>query len=218
MKEDRLFHGEIYHIFNRSIAGFKIFKEDVDKLRFLQALIYYLKKDKNDSLSSFLRKREKVEGSLILLSGESSVAKFIAYCIMPDHYHLVVKILDSTEFSKYLNDVENSYTRYFNIKNGRKGPLWEGRFKRKRVETEEQLLHLTRYVHLNPTSDGLVKKPEDWRFSSYREYLEKPEVLGKVITELRIDSPKVYKNFVESQKEYQKRLKEIRRLLFDESL
>lgn len=216
MKEDKLYVGEIYHIFNRSIAGFKIFSEDTDKLRFFQALVYYLSPNRQKSLSSFLNTGEKLDTSLLLLSKDSSVAKFIAYCIMPDHYHLVVKVLDSSAFSKYINNVENSYTRYFNIKKGRKGPLWEGRFKRKRVDTEEHLLHLTRYVHLNPTSNGLVKRPEEWKYSSYKEYIKKPEVLQEVLTELRINSPEAYKDFVDSQKDYQKKLKEIRRLLFEE--
>ena len=65
----------------------------------------------------------------------------------------------------------NSYTRYFNEKIKRKGPLWEGRFKKVLVNSDEQLLHLTRYVHLNPVSAGIVEKPEDWPCSSYREYI-----------------------------------------------
>ncbi len=210
-----LYPNEIYHIFNRSIAGFRIFGEEEEKQRFLQTLIYYLNK-KELSLSVFLRKNKAFYDNLLLASEKSNIGKIIAYCVMPDHYHLVVKIRDSAGFSRYINDVENSYTRYFNTKKERKGPLWEGRFKRVRVKTEEQLLHLTRYIHLNPTSDNLVDKPEKWKFSSYRDYISNPKILKEFVRELSIIDPKKYKEFVESRKDYQRKLKEIRKLLFKE--
>ena len=62
----------------------------------------------------------------------------ISYCVMPDHYHLVVKILKEAIFSKYINDLENSYTRYFNVKFDRKGPLWQNSYKAVRIKTNEQ--------------------------------------------------------------------------------
>ncbi|MCM8826817.1 MAG: hypothetical protein NC904_04785 [Candidatus Omnitrophica bacterium] len=74
-----------------------------------------------------------------------------------------------------MSRVSNSYARYFNIKYGRRGPLWEGTFKNVLVNNDEQLLHLTRYIHLNPTTAFLVERPEDWSFSSYREYLDKED-------------------------------------------
>ena len=217
MDDQKLYKNEIYHLFNRSIAGFKIFKNDKDIRRFLQALAYYATEEGKYSLSVFLKKNKNFNYNLLLLP-QNTIVKFIAYCIMPDHYHLVVKVKDPLRFSKYINDVENSYTRYFNTKTGRRGPLWESRFKRVRVETDEQLLHLTRYVHLNPTSDGLVRKPEEWRFSSYKDYINSPKILREVLYEITITSPKLYKEFVDSRKDYQRKLKEIRRLLFRETV
>jgi putative transposase len=70
-----------------------------------------------------------------------------------------------------MSNVLNSYTRHFNNRTRRRGPLWQSRFKSVEVETDEQLIHLTRYIHLNPTTSNLAKKAEEWEYSSYKEFL-----------------------------------------------
>ena len=100
---------------------------------------------------------------------------------------------------------------------GDKGPLWEGRFKKVRVINDEQLLHLTRYVHLNPVTSNLIKYPEQWDASSYQEYLNSqhsPERMTCFEDILDID-PDVYRAFVEERKDYQQELKKIKDMLFD---
>ena len=134
---------------------------------------------------------------------------------MPDHYHLLVKILKERIFSKYINDVENSFTRFFNIKFERKGPLWQTDFRAVRIKSNEQLLHVSRYVHINPTTSFLVKKPEDWKLSSYRDFINDDKVLSEYINEISIRSGKEYKKFIDDQIDYQRKLKQIRRLTLD---
>lgn len=112
-----------------------------------------------------------------------------------------------------MKNILDSYTRYFNIKNKRKGPLWQGRFKSVLVENDEQLLHLTRYIHLNPTSDGLVNFPEDWFYSSYNEYLKRSDDKICNYSEHIYIDPEKYKEFVESRENYQKQLNVIKHLL-----
>ena len=111
--------------------------------------------------------------------------------------------------------VLDSYTRYFNKKIGRKGPLWEGRVKKVFVESDEQLLHLTRYVHLNPVSAGIVKKPEDWVYSSYREYIGMKK--GKVCNKEKFFdfSKEEYKKFVEDRIDYQRNLEIIKHIILE---
>jgi len=70
-----------------------------------------------------------------------------------------------------MGNILKSYSLYFNSMNNRKGPLWENRFRNVLVKTDEQLLHLTRYLHLNPVTAYLVEKPEYWEYSSCHEYL-----------------------------------------------
>ena len=109
----------------------------------------------------------------------------------------------------------NSYTRYFNIKHGRKGPLWEARFKSVRAETDQQLLHLTRYVHLNPATAKLVETPAEWSFSSYKEYLYPGTSDICTFKDVLMISPDTYKEFVEDRLGYQRELAEIKALLLE---
>ena len=80
---------------------------------------------------------------------EDYLVEIIAYCFMPTHIHLILRQLKKDGISIFMGKILNSYTRYFNLKNKRKGPLWESKFKNVEVVTDEQLLHLTRYIHLN---------------------------------------------------------------------
>ena len=134
---------------------------------------------------------------------------------MPDHYHLLVKILDKKSFIKYINNLEASFTRYFNIKFKRKGPLWQSAFKSVHVKNNEQLLHLSRYIHLNPTTAGLTDSPEKWVFSSYWQYINDDGLLKNILTEISISDKNIYKIFVENRVDYQKKLSLIKKLVFD---
>ena len=99
----------------------------------------------------------------------------------------------------------------------RRGPLWESRFKSVMVTTDEQLLHLTRYIHLNPTTANLVNEPHDWVFSSYREFLEEIQDEEKVCNyskSLNIDTEE-YKEFVSSRIGIQQELARIKEICLD---
>ncbi len=134
---------------------------------------------------------------------------------MPTHLHLILKQLKENGISIFMGNLLNSYSRYFNIRYKRKGPLWEGRFKSILIENGEYLLHLTRYIHLNPTTANLVRKPEDWELSSYKEYiLNKKDALCDYSDLLDI-SKKSYREFVEDRISYQKELHKIKRLILE---
>jgi putative transposase len=112
--------------------------------------------------------------------------------------------------------VLDSYTRYFNKKINRKGPLWESKIKKVKVISQEQLLHLTRYIHLNPTTAGLVKKPEEWQYSSYREYIGLENTKMCVKERFFDFSKKEYKKFVEDRTDYQKSLNLIKNIILEQ--
>ena len=207
--------GAIYHVFNKSILGEKIFRERNNAKRFSSLLYYYNTGETLQSFSDFIKSKKGFIKQNLLIPREKALVKFIAYCIMPDHYHLVVKVLVDNSLPYFIGKVENSFTRYFNKKTKRKGPLWQSRFKAVEVKTNEQLLHLTRYIHLNPTSDDLVKKPEDWEWSSYREYIGNEKVLGEYLNEIEVTTVQQYRRFVEERKDYQRRLKELRKLMIE---
>ncbi len=213
-KKNYFLKDEFYHVFNKSISNYGIFKDDKEKEKFITTLDYYNKNKRKISLSAYLNKIGDYLPNLNEQEDYSGI-KFICYCIMPDHYHLLVKIIKDNFLSKYVSDVENSFSRSFNIKFNRSGPLWQSRFKSVRISSHEQLLHVTRYIHLNPTTSYLVSKPEDWQYSSYMKFISSQKFLKKKVSEISISNPKMYKRFVEDQIDYQRKLKLIKKQMID---
>ncbi len=206
--------GEFFHVFNKSIAGFGIFKDPMNCQRFIYTLDYYNNLFVKEKLSNVIRSNKYHYENLIYVRDNQKV-KMLCFKIMPTHYHLVVKVNKDNVLSKYIGDVENSYTRFFNQKFDRKGPLWQSRFKAVRIETEEQLLHITRYVHLNAVTSRLVNLPEDWPFSSYKDFISDKKILKEIITEISISDSNQYKKFVENNIDYQRKLHLIKKQIIE---
>lgn len=217
IRKDPLVNGEYYHIFSRSIAKYVVFNDNEDYTRFLELLTLYRFVDFNYKYSTFknlqLINQRAVIDSLIKRS--DVLVEIVAQSPMPTHIHLVLKQIADDGISKYMAKVLNSYTKYFNARHRRIGPLWEGHFKNVLVKTDEQLLHLTRYAHLNASSAGLVDNPFDWEYSSLKEYCE--EVPNGIcqFKDIIDMSPQKYKKFVLDQKSYQRSLSIIKNILID---
>lgn len=202
-----------YHIFTKSIAGYKVFYSDEDYRRMIQTLDFYTFEKPICKLSDYLENKEK--NKIIEEKIQNKIIKIIAYVLMPTHFHLILMPLRDNIVSQYMNTTLKSYSKYFNFKYKRKGPLWESRFKAVLVTANEQLIHLTRYIHLNPVTAYLVNKPEEWQYSSYHEYIK---VCNDGICDFSeyIDiTPSYYKQFVNERIEYQRELAKIKDLLFE---
>ena len=136
---------------------------------------------------------------------------------MPTHIHLLLKQLIDNGISRYMKNLLDSYSKYFNIKHKRKGPLWESRFKNVLVKTDEQLLHLTRYLHLNPVTAYLVNSPEDWDYSSYGQYLDsKIDYPFCDFSDVLKINPEEYEKFVNDRIDYQRSLAKIKELIIED--
>jgi len=211
--------GKVYHITTKSIAGYVIFNNEKEYFRMKQLIQYYRFKNPSVSFSYFVRWRKDKDEFVGRkdFQDKENLIQLIAYCFMPTHIHLILQQLRKNGISIYMNRVLNSYTRYFNTKHHRKGPLWTGRFKRVLMETDEQLIHLTRYVHLNPVTAYLVDKPEHWQLSSYHEYIAKEPIKDKIckFKHLVEIEPGEYKKFVNNQISYQKELAAIKNLILE---
>lgn len=210
---------EYYHVFNKSIAKFIIFNSDEEYQRMMQTIMYYQVVKRNYPLSDFLRlNKNKLTGSInSTFEKNISLVQIITFCLMPTHIHLLLKQNFENGISIYMGNVLNSYARYFNKKHKRKGPLWESRFKAVHVETDEQLWHVSRYIHLNPTTAQLVSKPELWEYSSYVKFTKTSgnDFLPTATNILNCTS-KEYQKFVEDQIFYQRELASIKHLTIDE--
>ncbi|MFH0764722.1 MAG: transposase [Candidatus Omnitrophota bacterium] len=212
----------VYHVFNKSIAGFVIFNNESEFNRMLKLFQYYKYEKSYYSFSKFTElQKSKIENRKIelplLKEGGKSVA-IISYCVMPTHFHLILKEIKENCVPTFMSKMLNSYARYFNIRHNRKGHLWEGTYKKVLITSDEQLLHLTRYIHLNPVTAYLVNKPEEWPYSSYKEYLKigiKPSEIICDHTDLFNITPSAYKEFVESRISYQRELAKIKELLLE---
>ena len=163
----------VYHVCSKSIAGYEIFRNISEFDRMVNLVSYYNQRDLQQSYSDHIRYGNSDGHDIIEKQEGEDLLKIIAYCIMPTHLHLLLMQKSEWDITNYMRKILNSYSHYFNRSTKRKGPLWEGKFKNIKVENDDQLLHLTRYLHLNPSTSYDVKKPEHWVHSSYLEYLGK---------------------------------------------
>ncbi len=171
MKLEVLENGHYYHIFNRGINGCAIFKNDENKVYFLNLMDKYL----------------------------TNRVSILSYCLMGNHFHFVVRIIDNEKVvTQALSNLFNAYAKAFNKQQSRTGSLFDKHFKRIKLNNEDYLKYLIIYVHLNPRYHLNVRF-ETYKFSSYQSILSKIEtkVSRKEVLELFDD----VENFVYSHKE-----------------
>jgi len=137
--------GEYYHIFNRGVDKRIIFTDTYDTDRFFQSLVEFNVVDPIGSL---------YENSFRQLGGptpkpEERLINIIAYCLNPNHYHLILEQAAEGGMSEYMKRLSGGYTNYFNNRNERSGALFQGRFKSVHIDSNEYLLHVSAYVNLN---------------------------------------------------------------------
>lgn len=138
-REPRIqYPGAIYHVYNRGVEKRIIFNRDEDYEKFIEIL-------------------NRVQIRFVF--------ELYAFCLIPNHYHLLLKTPNGN-ISKIMQCLILQYTQYFNKQYSRVGPLFQGRYKDRIVETEEYLNRLAEYIYFNPVKDGLVKNPEDYRWSN----------------------------------------------------
>lgn len=211
-----LVSGEVYHIYNRGVEKRPVFQTIPDYSRFILLLQFYQRV--HSYQFSRLTHNQRLE--VIRKADGLLLVEIISYCLMPNHYHLVLKQIEEGGISRLARIVSDGYVKYFNKVHDRVGPLFQGKFQSVHIEDDNQLLHLTRYQHLNPVTAGLVPAPRitDYRWSSYNEYLG--NAVGFCTKNLvleKFSSKAKYKRFVEDYADYAKKLKKIDYLLLEEA-
>lgn len=221
IRKEAIINGQYYHIYSRSIAKFVIFNNGFDYSRMFDLMNLYRFIDFNYRYSEFVDLNIDTQAAIrqSIAKDNNALVEIIAYCIMPTHFHLILKQMADNGIEKFIGRVLNSYTKYFNQAHKRNGPLWASRFKNVRILDDYQLLHLTRYIHLNPTSASLVKNPEDWQYSSYNEYLDNKKAVQCICSNLAslFDiTPKRYQKFTLDRRSYQRELSRIKALIIED--
>ena len=191
-----------YHIYNRGNAKQNIFLDNQDFNFFISKLKQNLMPNDEDKTR------------MILLPPNSF--SIINYCLMPNHFHILLKQNIEIPTSKLLSKLCTSYSKYFNKKYDRVGHVFQDQFKQVLIDGNSYLVWLSAYIHQNPKVAGLVSKPEDYKWSSYGEFVKGDNGLcDKEIITSQFKSTNDYKKFVESSFEIIKNKKDLEDLLLD---
>src|ERR1700690_3470837 len=165
-----------YHIYNRGNNRQQIFFQQENYLYFLQGLKRYL----------------------------LPAADIIAYCLMPTHYHLMVRVKQNVggskipEVSSGMMKLSVSYTKAINKRFARVGVLFQGPFQARPILDSRHLLHLCRYIHANPVNDGLINDPSNWPYLNYLEWIgeRNGSLFDRCFVDTQFLNPSDYKDFV----------------------
>lgn len=207
--------GQFYHIYNRGSEKREIFSQPRDYSRFQKTFYYYQFLGPKPSFSKF----SKSDLNSFKAHPDKKIVDVVCYCLMPNHFHFLLRQLKENGISTFISQLSNSYTKYFNTKYKRVGPLLQGAFKAVLVESEEQLVHLSRYIHLNPVVSGLIKNLDHYQWSSYQEYINGQKFYCSYEEVLSLySSTKDYQEFVEAQIDYGTTLEILKHRIIDEDI
>ena len=159
---------EFYHVYNRGVNKRKIFLDSADYTRAIATLNYYLFSGHTQRFSYYTRMSNTNKEEYIQ-NITNQIVSLTAYVLMPNHFHFLVTQTEEAGISNCLRLFQNSYTRYFNTKHKRIGHLFQGQFKSVHIEDTAQLLHVSRYIHLNPVVSSIIEltKLKSYRWTSY---------------------------------------------------
>lgn len=205
----RLFNSQLcYHVYNCGVERRTTFTNADDYRRFLEISEFYLRAE-NIPFSQFSRLvlEEKFNfRQAYPVNHETRRVSLLAYCLMPNHFHFIIKMEKELGLSQFVSEISNSYTKYFNTRYKRLGYLFQGSFKAKEIDSEESLMQLSRYIHLNPAISLKVawRKPLlEYPYSSYINWIHgesssliRVEDIKKLLSSY---SPVSYQEFVEAK-------------------
>lgn len=172
---------EFYHLLNRGVEKRDIVLDDSDRLRFVHDLFIF---NDVDIVDPNHRLRDFHQSA----SQRRPLISLHAFCLMNNHYHLLVSELVDGGVSEFMRKLNMGYAKYFNERHERSGSLWQGKYRKKLISRDAHFLYIPHYIHLNPLDfnfkewrDGTVRHVtkaldylETYRWSSYRDYIGLP--------------------------------------------
>ncbi|MCG2809740.1 MAG: hypothetical protein L6275_05395 [Candidatus Portnoybacteria bacterium] len=202
--------GDIYHILNRGVDKRKIFLGDQDCLRFVYNLYDF--NNKNETFMSYRNRRKSERSALVKPNSDDKLVDVLCWCLMSNHYHILVREKRDGGASMFSKKVNSSYTQYFNLKNERSGVLFQGKSKIILIKKDNHFTYLPFYIFANPIQlidknwkeNGLsnqkqtIKFLEDYKWSSYLD------IIGKDNFSFVTNQNKFFELFIADKKQFKK--------------
>ncbi len=192
--------GQWYHIYDRGVDRAPIFRSEADYQHLYDALDYYRFRSVPVRFSYYLelsiKRREQIQTELRITDPLITVG---AFAYMKTHFHLLVKQCMDDGIHIWLHKALDSYTRYMNTKYYRVGPLCQSMFQLQPIDSDEQLIHTSRYIHLNPVAAGImsIESLEQYPWTSYPIYLgSKSQCIDPSEILPLVGDPEQYRSFV----------------------
>lgn len=212
-------NNQFYHVFNRTVGDETIFIRQKDIKRAL-ALINFYRFKTIISFSKFITLNlqiKEIRQSEIFSS--PPLVEICAFSLMPNHFHFLIRQLQDNGITTFLSNFQNSFAKFYNTKSERHGTLFCNMFKAVFIETEEQCIHVSRYIHLNHISAFMMKLDEldTYQNTSFATYMGniKYDFISTEFLLSHFKSAERYREFVYNQVEYQRKLKLISQFMLD---
>ncbi len=209
-----------YHVFNRGVNKLNIFVNERDFNQAMLSIDYYRFEKPPVKLSRFksLPVTDQSRMITVMLNNNKTLIDILCFVLMPNHWHFLLKQNIDNGISKFIANFSNSYARYFSTSHQWEGHLFQGQFKAVEIESEAQLIHVSRYIHLNPLVSGITSNEslKYYKWSSFSDYLKNNS--QKVQTEdiMRyFKTPLDYEKFIISYADYARELEFIKHLTID---
>ncbi len=200
IRKNNLVSGEFYHIYNRGNSKQKIFNDKEDYFRFM-SLLYACNSTNNFRVFTLSKEESPYD-----FKREGQIVSIGSYCIMPNHFHILITQKEEGGISKFMQKITTAYVMYYNKKYKRTGGLFEGKFKSQHINNDRYFKYLFSYIHLNPIKliqknwkeVGIKNKKDVLEFlfqyqqSSYSDYLGTKRVQNIILN--NEDFPKYFFN------------------------
>ncbi|MDI6778408.1 MAG: transposase [Patescibacteria group bacterium] len=205
--------GEYYHVFNRGVEKRKIFLTEGDYQRFLLCLREFNCLDPIYSLYRMTQLPIEIKSLQ-----KKKLVEIIAYCLNPNHFHLLLKQIAPNGISEFMKRLGIGYTGFFNYRNKRSGVLFQGSYKSVRIRSNAHLLYISAYVNDNYFIHGYAKRSEKiWKYSGLAEYTSKSKkaLCSRKLIKEHFKSFRDYCGYVKENSSYMKEKKEFEKYIVE---
>lgn len=182
--------GEYYHVFNRGFQKLPLFRDKTDWMRMLFLILYSQSPIIMSKVTRIIKHADLFEGFPVNLEEQEKIQKkrfveLTCFALMPNHFHILIKEAEENGIARYMQRVQLAYTHYFNSKYHGSGHVFQSRYKAVHVKNDEQLMHLSAYIHKNPRELAAWKgKEEQYPWSSLQDFTKANRWGGLIAPEI----------------------------------